>query len=101
MRAGAVMPSASGMASTTMPIIAPVADLAGVTRQTACLAYSLGHGYAQLLWPTNSIAIICGLSKIPLGRWYKFFMPLFVILSVAICLILTFATITQWGIELQ
>ena len=95
------MPSASGMASTTMPIIAPVADLAGVTRQTACLAYSLGHGYAQLLWPTNSIAIICGLSKIPLGRWYKFFMPLFVILSVAICLILTFATITQWGIELQ
>ena len=98
---GFIMPSASGMASTTMPIIAPVADLAGVTRQTACLAYSLGHGYAQLLWPTNSIAIICGLSKIPLGRWYKFFMPLFVILSVAICLILTFATITQWGIELQ
>lgn len=98
---GLIMPSASGMASTTMPIIAPVADLAGVTRQTAVLAYSLGHGYAQLLWPTNSIAIICGLSRIPLGKWYKWFMPLFVILSVAICLILTFCTITQWGIGLQ
>lgn len=98
---GFIMPSASGMASTTMPIIAPVADLAGVTRQTAVLAYSLGHGYSQLLWPTSSIPIICGLSRIPLGRWYKWFLPLFVILSIAICLILTFCTITQWGIGLQ
>ena len=69
------IPSGSGQATAIMPIMVPLGDLAGVTRQVTVLAYQFGDGYSNMLWPTCSVATMCGIGKIPLDRWYKFFLP--------------------------
>ena len=71
----------SSQATITMPIIAPVADIVGVSRQTAVLAYCFGDGFSDMFWPTNC-SLECGLMGIPLERWYKFITPLFGILFI-------------------
>src|SRR5699024_12836201 len=48
-----VIPSGSGQALVTMTIMAPLADLVDVTRQTAVLAFQLGDGFAHILYPTS------------------------------------------------
>ena len=52
----------------------PFAEL---NRQIAVLAYQFGDGFSNLLWPTGACAIMCGIAKIPMGKWYKFFLPIF------------------------
>lgn len=74
--------SGSGQAVVTMPIMAPLGDALGISRQVACLACQFGDGLSNLLWPTGSIVIICGLADIPYEKWLKWFMPLFGILYV-------------------
>ena len=74
------IPSGSGQATAIMPIIVPLADLTGLSRQTAVLVYQFGDGYSNMLWPTASCAIAMGIAKIPLGKWYKFILPVFAIL---------------------
>ena len=74
------IPSGSGQATAIMPIIVPLADLTGLGRQIAVLAYQFGDGFSNMLWPTASVAIAMGIAKIPLGKWYKFFLPIFGIL---------------------
>lgn len=75
--------SGSGQAAVTMPIMAPLADALGISRQVACLAFQFGDGLSNLLWPTCGIVIICGLGDIDYYRWLKWFAKLFVILLVA------------------
>ncbi len=75
--------SGSGQAAVTMPIMAPLADALGISRQVACLAYQFGDGLSNLLWPTCGIVIICGLGDIDYSRWLKWFAKLFLILLVA------------------
>ena len=66
------IPSGSGQAYVTMPIMAPLADLTGVTRQTAVLAYQFGDGFTNMVVPTNALLMgMLGLARIPyqaLGR---------------------------------
>ncbi|MBQ3661819.1 MAG: YfcC family protein [Firmicutes bacterium] len=73
------IPSGSGQATAIMPIMVPLGDLAGVSRQITVLAYQFGDGYSNMLWPTCSVATMCGIGKIPLDRWYKFFIPVFAV----------------------
>ncbi len=73
------IPSGSGQAATTMPIMAPLADLLGITRQTAVLAFQFGDGLSNVLWPTASAAIFCGIAKIPYAKWMKWFIPRFIL----------------------
>ena len=70
------IPSGSGQASVSMPIMAPLADLVGVSRQTACLAFTFGDGYSNMFWPT-SVATACGIMGLPVSKWYKWIAPLF------------------------
>lgn len=86
------IPSGSGQAVATMPIMAQLADMIGVSRQTAVLAFQFGDGLSNILWPTSDIVIICGLSGIKLEKWYKWFVPLFVILLLAQMVMLGIAT---------
>ena len=74
--------SGSGQAAVTMPIMAPLADALGISRQVACLAFQFGDGLSNLLWPTAGIVIICGLGDIDYYRWLKWFGKLFAILLV-------------------
>jgi uncharacterized ion transporter superfamily protein YfcC len=72
-----LIPSGSGQAVTSMPIMTPLADLAGINRQVAVLAYQFGDGFSNMLWPTAGIAVISGIAKVPLDRWWRFYLPLF------------------------
>ncbi|MEG1862336.1 MAG: YfcC family protein [Oscillospiraceae bacterium] len=84
------IPSGSGQAAVSMPIMAPLADLVGITRQTAVLAFQFGDGYSNMFWPT-SVCMICGLMGIPVNKWYKFVTPLFGIMLVAQVVLMTIA----------
>ena len=68
-------------ATITMPILAPAAELVGMSRSIAVLAYQLGHSFADIFWPT-ACALCCGLMGVPINKWYKFITPLFGILFV-------------------
>ncbi|WP_435171899.1 YfcC family protein [Paenibacillus glycanilyticus] len=69
--------SGTGMAVTTMPIMVPLADLIGVTRQTTVLAFQLGDGFSNMILPTSSALMgSLAVSGIPYQKWVKFFWPL-------------------------
>ena len=78
--------SGSGQAATTMPLMVPLADLIGVTRQSAVVAFQLGDGLSNALWPTAG-PLMAGLSiaEIPYSKWLRWFMPLMVIQVVMAC----------------
>ncbi|MCA8977930.1 MAG: YfcC family protein [Planctomycetes bacterium] len=71
------IPSGSGQAYVTMPIMAPLADLTGVSRQTAVLAYQTGDGFMNMIVPTNALLMgMLALARIPFVRWARFVVPL-------------------------
>jgi uncharacterized ion transporter superfamily protein YfcC len=73
------IPSGSGQAFVTMPIMAPLSDLAGVSRQVAVLAFQLGDGFSNILIPTNYVLIgILAMAGIPYDRWVRFILPFMV-----------------------
>lgn len=73
------IPSGSGQAYVTMPVMAPLADLTGLSRQTAVLAYQLGDGFTNMIVPTNALLMgILALGCIPYQRWLRFVVPLLV-----------------------
>lgn len=92
-----VIPSGSGAAATIMPIMVPLADLLGVNRQVAVLAFQMGDGFSNLIWPTAGISVLCSLAKVPLQKWYKFFVPFFLIVLVLMCTLLIAADMMSYG----
>lgn len=71
------IPSGSGQAYVTMPLMAPIADLVGVSRQVAVLAFQFGDGFANIIVPTNAVLMgTLGLAGIPYDRWFRFAAPL-------------------------
>jgi uncharacterized ion transporter superfamily protein YfcC len=65
--------SGSGQAALTMPLLAPLADIAGVTRQVAVLAFQLGDGFTNIIVPTSaSLMATLGVCRIDWGNWAKF-----------------------------
>ncbi|SES91178.1 YfcC family protein [Anaerobranca gottschalkii] len=70
------IPSGSGQAATTMPIMAPLADLVGVSRQTAVIAYQLGDGITNSIIPTSAVLMsYLAIAKIPYEKWFKWVTP--------------------------
>ncbi len=71
------IPSGSGQAFVTMPLMAPIGDLVGVSRQVAVLAFLFGDGFMNMVVPTNPVLMgILGLAGIPYDRWFRFIFPL-------------------------
>jgi uncharacterized ion transporter superfamily protein YfcC len=86
------IPSGSGQAFVTMPIMAPLADLVGVSRQVAVLAYQFGDGFSNMIVPTNVILMsILGIAGIPYDRWLRFVWPLLLKLTLAAAVALVVA----------
>jgi len=78
------VPSGSGQAFVTMPLMAPIGDLVGVSRQVAVLAYQFGDGFSNMIVPTNAVLMgILGIAGIPYDRWLRFVVPLMVKLMLA------------------
>jgi uncharacterized ion transporter superfamily protein YfcC len=75
------IPSASGQALVSMPLMVPLADLLGITRQTSVLAFVLGDGFSNILIPTNGVLMaILGIALVPFEKWFRFIVRLFVIM---------------------
>lgn len=90
--------SGSGQAATTMPIMAPLADIIGVSRQTSVLAYNIGDGLSNSLFPTSGV-LMAGLSiaKIPYEKWIKFVWPLMLMLHGAALVIIMLSVVIGYG----
>ncbi len=84
------VPSTSGLAVLSMPILAPLSDFANVDRSLAVTAYQSASGIVNLITPTSAV-VIGGLSiaGVPYNRWLRFIWPLLLILTVLIMVILT------------
>ncbi|MUV38282.1 uncharacterized protein JNUCC1_02120 [Lentibacillus sp. JNUCC-1] len=92
------IPSGSGQALVTMPIMAPLSDLIGVTRQTAVLAFQLGDGFAHILYPTSGYFMAAlTIAGVPYQKWLRFFLPLFVIFALISIVSLVIAQMIQWS----
>lgn len=84
------IPSGSGQAVVTMPIMAPLADVTGLSRQLACVAFQFGDGFSNMFWPTGC-AELCGFMGLSLGQWYKFITKLFGMMFCLQCIMLMIA----------
>ena len=84
------IPSGSGQAVVTMPILAPVADLIGQSREVAVIAFQFGDGFSNMFWPT-AVATECGIMGIGLNKWYKFITPLFGMIVLLQCILIVIA----------
>ena len=79
--------SGSGQAALTMPLMAPLADIAGVSRQVAVLAFQLGDGLTNIIVPTSAALIgTLGAARIDWGVWAKF-IGKFMLLLIAVSII--------------
>ncbi|QRG66723.1 YfcC family protein [Brevibacillus choshinensis] len=74
-----IIPSGSGQAAVTMPIMAPLGDLVGVTRQTAVLAFQLGDGISNIFTPTSGYFMAgLALAGVSWVKWAKWILPLII-----------------------
>lgn len=76
-----LVPSGSGQAAITMPIMAPLADMLGLTRQTAVLAFQFGDAFTNVMAPTGGeiLAALAMCGGISFRKWMKYLLPLFVV----------------------
>tara|TARA_R110002033_G_scaffold121949_2_gene164757 strand:- start:83 stop:823 length:741 start_codon:yes stop_codon:yes gene_type:complete len=82
------IPSSSGMAVLTMPIMAPLADTVGVGREVVVNTYQYGLGLFYLVNPTGLILASLAVAKINFSKWLKFIMPLFIVLIIVTLIVL-------------
>lgn len=76
------IPSGSGQAAITMPIMTPLADLLGISRQSAVLAFQFGDGLLNLIIPTSGVTMgILSVAKIPYHIWLKWIWKLILIFT--------------------
>jgi uncharacterized ion transporter superfamily protein YfcC len=71
------IPSGSGQAFVTMPIMSPLATLTDVPQQTAVLAYQFGDGFTNMIVPTSALVVgALALGRVPYTAWVRFVGPL-------------------------
>lgn len=91
------IPSGSGQAMVTMPILIPLSDLIGVTRQTTIFAFQVGDGLTNLLVPTSGgMLAMLAMARVPYDRWVRFIFPLIALLFGLSWAFLAVATAINW-----
>jgi len=83
------MPSSSGMAVLTMPIMSPLADTVNIGRETIVNTYQYGMGLFYLINPTSLILAALAIVKIGFNKWVQFIMPLLLLLLITTMILLT------------
>ena len=92
------IPSGSGQASTTMPIMTPLADIVGISRQTAVLAFQFGDGFTNAIIPTHgTLCASLGVAGIPFNKWFKFALPVVAVELLICSAFVIFAAVTDYG----
>lgn len=91
------IPSGSTKAALTMPLMAPLADLSGVTRQVAVLAYQFGDGFTNMIVPTSGVTVATlELAGVPFSRWFRWLLPLELAFVGFSLIFLTAAVLMGW-----
>lgn len=93
-----LVPSGSGQAMIAMPILSPLADMVGVTRQVAVQAFQFGDGFTNSIFPTSGTLMaslaVAGVSWI---KWAKWMFPLFLIWCAIAVVMLVVGVLIGWG----
>jgi len=90
--------SGSGQAAATMPILIPLSDMVGLSRQTTILAYNFGDGFSNyILLPSTALIGIIGAANIPDDRWMKFMWKMFLIWVVTGSVLILVAQVIHLG----
>jgi uncharacterized ion transporter superfamily protein YfcC len=91
------IPSGTTKAALTMPLFAPLADLSGITRQTAVLAYQFGDGFTNMIIPTSGVTVgTLAMAKVPFEKWFKWLLPLQIVYIIVSMLLLIPAVLFNW-----
>ncbi len=89
--------SGTAQAALTMPIMTPLADLVGVTRQTTVYAFQLCE-FVNPILPTSAVTMgVLGMARIPWEKWARWFFPLMIVLIVLSLLLLVPPVLMKWG----
>jgi len=86
---GFFIPSSSGLAVLSMPIMAPLADTVGIPREVVVSAYQYGQGLMAFITPTGLILVTLSMVDVTYDKWLKFIMPLMGIIGVFAAIMLT------------
>lgn len=90
--------SGSGQAVAVMPILTPLADVLGVTRQTTVLAFNFGDGFCNYVLPTSTALMgTLSVTNIPYDRWMRFMWKLFLIWLIVGCILASIAQFIHLG----
>lgn len=93
-----LVPSGSGQVLITMPILSPLSEIVGITKQSTVLATQLGDGISNILYPVSGVLMASlAYAKVPYITWVKFIMPLMIIWTLLGCIFLFIAQAIQWG----
>lgn len=92
------IPSGSGQAATTIPLMAPIGDIVGVPRQSVVLAFQMGDGLSNYFFPTSAI-LMAGLSiaKIPYEKWLRFVWPIMLTWVIASAAFMVISLLIGYG----
>lgn len=89
--------SGTAQAALTMPVMAPLSDLIGITRQTTVLSFQLCE-FVNPILPTSAVTMgVLGVARIPWEKWAKWFLPLMLILMAFSLLALVPPVLMHWG----
>lgn len=93
-----VIPSGSGQAAATMPLMFPIGQMIGITDQTSILAFQIGDGITNLIYPTlGSLMAMCGIARVPFGQWFKFALRVVLGVYLVSWCFLVIAVKINWG----
>jgi uncharacterized ion transporter superfamily protein YfcC len=93
-----MIPSGSGQALATLPVMIPVGDLVGLTRQTTILAFQIGDGVTNLINPTlGGLIAMLSLCRVPFDRWLRFISPLMLLVLLGCWIFLSIAVFIGWN----
>ena len=93
-----MIPSGSGQALATLPIMIPLGEVLGLTRQSTILAFQVGDGVTNLFNPTlGGLIAMLAMCRISFDRWLRFIMPVVGVILVVAWLALLFSVSINWG----
>lgn len=90
--------SGTGQASIVMPIMVPIVDILGITRQTGTLAFMLGDGITNIITPTSGVLMaVLAVGGVKWTQWIRFVFPLMILWVVVGLIAVGYATLTGYG----
>lgn len=88
------IPSGSSQALVTMPILMPMAEIVGISKQMTILAFQFGDGLSNLGYPTMGALIAClSYARIPFNKWFKFIAPFLAIAYIACAVLIVISSL--------